>query len=49
MARHEKRFAGNQRMAMPLRNLAHMDKAKRQAIQVRASEFFTRLEAGEKV
>jgi deoxyribodipyrimidine photolyase-related protein len=47
MARHEKRFAGNPRMAMPLRTLARMEAAKRRAIEARAASFFARLDAGE--
>jgi deoxyribodipyrimidine photolyase-related protein len=49
MARHEKRFAGNQRMAMPLRNLERMDDGKRKAVQANAAAFLKRMDAGELV
>ena len=49
MARHEARFAGNQRMQMPLRNLARMDPDRVAKIRARAASFLTAMEAGEVV
>ncbi len=46
MARHAERFAGNQRMAMPLRTLAKMDPARVGAIRARAASFLAELESG---
>ncbi len=39
MARHAERFAGNPRMAMPLRNLARMDPARLAALRAEAARF----------
>ncbi len=47
MARHADRFAGNQRMAMPLRTLAKMDPARVQRIRARAAGFLAAMDAGE--
>ncbi|SIT66001.1 deoxyribodipyrimidine photolyase-related protein [Ectothiorhodosinus mongolicus] len=41
--RHEKRLAGNPRMAMPYRNLKRMDSAQKQAIQDQAAAFLATL------
>ena len=41
--RHEKRLAGNPRMAMPYRNLKRMDPAQKQAIQDQAAAFLATL------
>ena len=49
MSRHEKRLAGNARMAMPMRTLARMDRAKLDAIEAEAARFLARMEAGEPV
>jgi deoxyribodipyrimidine photolyase-related protein len=49
IARHADRFAGNQRMAMPLRNLQRMPPARLAAIRARAEDFLARMEAGELV
>jgi deoxyribodipyrimidine photolyase-related protein len=49
MIRHQARFAGNQRMAMPLRNLERMDKAKRKAVEANAAAFLKRMDAGDMV
>ena len=46
MARHADRFAGNQRMAMPLRTLARMDPARIGAIRARAASFLAEMEGG---
>ena len=47
MSRHETRLAGNQRMAMPMRALARMDRAKRAALEGEAAGFLRRMDAGE--
>ena len=47
IARHERRFAGNARMAMPLRNWARMDPARRDAIRARAAAFLAGLQSGQ--
>jgi deoxyribodipyrimidine photolyase-related protein len=39
LARHERRFAANPRMAMPLQTLRKMDPAKRQALRESAAAF----------
>jgi deoxyribodipyrimidine photolyase-related protein len=49
MDRHAKRFAGNNRMAMPLRNLERMPADKRAAIKARAQSFLRDMDAGEMV
>ena len=49
MARHEDRFAGNARMRMPLRTLAKMAPARRDALRARAAAFLAQMDAGEKV
>ena len=49
MARHRGRFAQNPRMAMPVRTLDRMDRARLAAIQARAAEFLGAMDAGEKV
>ena len=49
MARHADRFAGNQRMAMPLRTLAKMDPARVERIRARAAIFLAAMDAGELV
>ena len=49
MARHSGRFAGNQRMAMPLRTLAKMDAGRVNKLRGRAAAFLTAMEAGEVV
>ncbi len=49
MARHADRFAGNQRMSMPLRNLARMDPARVAAIRSRAASFLEAMDSGELV
>jgi deoxyribodipyrimidine photolyase-related protein len=49
MARHARRFEGNQRMAMPLRTLAKMDPGRVARIRDRAAAFLTALDAGEMV
>jgi len=49
MARHATRFAGNQRMAMPLRTLERMDPARVQALRDRARAFLAAMDAGELV
>lgn len=46
MARHAKRFAGNNRMAMPLRTLEKMDPARVTALRDRAAAFLAKLDAG---
>ena len=46
MARHAARFAGNQRMAMPLRTLAKMDPARVAALRSRAAGFLAAMDAG---
>ncbi len=49
MARHRDRFAGNRRMAMPLRTLEKMDGARVAALRSRAADFLARMDAGEMV
>ena len=49
MARHATRFAGNQRMAMPLRTLAKMDPARVERLRSRAAGFLAAMDAGEVV
>jgi deoxyribodipyrimidine photolyase-related protein len=49
LARHADRFASNQRMAMPLRNLERMDAAKLAAIRVQAAAFLEAMDRGEHV
>ena len=49
MSRHETRLGGNARMAMPMRTLARMDGAKRDAIEAQAARFLARMDAGEAV
>jgi deoxyribodipyrimidine photolyase-related protein len=49
MDRHAARFAGNQRMAMPLRNLERMPQARIEAIRTRAGAFLRAMDAGELV
>jgi len=49
IARHRDRFAGNPRMAMPVRTLDKMDPARRQAIRDRAADFLARMDAGKLV
>ena len=49
MARHADRFAGNQRLAMPLKNLARMDPQRVTALRQRASAFLSAMEAGDPV
>ena len=39
LARHEQRFAGNNRLAMPLQTLRKMPEAKRAALRAQAAEF----------
>ena len=45
IARHARRFAGNTRMALPLRSLERMDAAKRTAIRARAAAFLAAMDA----
>jgi len=49
MARHAERFAGNQRMSMPIRNLERMEPAKLAAIRARAAAFLAAMDQGELV
>jgi deoxyribodipyrimidine photolyase-related protein len=49
MARHAARFAGNQRMAMPLRNLDRMAPERVAALRARAAGFLAAMDAGEPV
>ena len=49
MARHRERFAGNNRMAMPLRTLDKMASARVAALRGRAADFLARMDAGEAV
>ena len=49
MARHKDRFAGNQRMSMPLRNLERMDPGRVAAIRARAATLLAAMDAGEVV
>jgi deoxyribodipyrimidine photolyase-related protein len=44
IARHEERFGGNVRMAMPLRNLQRMAPERREAIRARAREFLAEMD-----
>ena len=46
IARHAERFAGNQRMAMPLRNLARMAPERLARIRENAQRFLERMDAG---
>ncbi len=46
VARHATRFAGNHRMAMPVRTLERMDPAKRDAIRAQAARFLAALDGG---
>jgi deoxyribodipyrimidine photolyase-related protein len=46
IGRHAERFAGNPRMAMPLRGWAAMPAAKRAALRARADLLLSRLDAG---
>jgi deoxyribodipyrimidine photolyase-related protein len=47
IARHARRFAGNPRMALPLRTLARMDAAKLAAMRGEAARFLAMLDRGE--
>ncbi|GAC1478731.1 MAG: cryptochrome/photolyase family protein [Acetobacteraceae bacterium] len=49
IARHRDRFAGNPRMAMPVRTMERMAPARLEAIRARAAEVLARLDAGEMV
>ena len=49
IARHAQRFAGNNRMAMPLRNWTRMDPAKQTALRTRAAAFLEAMDRGEMV
>ncbi len=49
MARHADRFAGNQRMAMPLRTLDRMDPDRLAKLRSRAGSFLAAMDAGEVV
>ncbi len=49
MARHADRFAGNPRMAMPLRTLARMDPDRVKRIRGRAATLLAAIDAGESV
>ena len=49
VARHERRFSGNARMAMPLRTWARMAPARQAAIRARAASFLAAMEGGERV
>lgn len=49
IARHADRFAGNPRIAMPVRSLERMDAAKRSAIRARAARFLAAMDEGEAV
>ena len=49
IARHRERFAGNNRMAMPVRTLERMDSAKLTALRARAAGFLAAMDAGETV
>ncbi len=44
IARHARRFAGNTRMSMPLRNWERMDPARRDAIRARAAAYLSALD-----
>jgi deoxyribodipyrimidine photolyase-related protein len=49
MARHAERFAANQRMSMPLRNMERMPPDRLRAVRARAAAFLTAMDAGEPV
>ena len=49
MARHKDRFAGNNRMAMPLRTLEKMDPDRVAKLRARAAGFLAAMDAGEVV
>ena len=49
IARHGDRFAGNNRMAMPVRTMQRMDPAKLAALRAQAAGFLARMDAGETV
>ena len=49
IARHRERFAGNPRMAMPLRGLDRMAPERLAGLRGRAAEFLARMDAGETV
>jgi deoxyribodipyrimidine photolyase-related protein len=49
IARHARRFAGNQRMAMPLRTLERMDTSRVAALRARARAFLAAMDSGERV
>ncbi len=49
VARHQDRFAGNQRMALPLRNLAKMDPERVSKLRARAAAFLGAMDRGEPV
>ncbi len=49
IARHARRFAGNNRMAMPVRTLERMAPARRDALRAQAAGFLARMDAGEVV
>ena len=49
MARHKERFAGNNRMAMPLRTLERMDPDRVAKLRGRAAAFLAAMDAGEHV
>ncbi|MDP9096906.1 MAG: cryptochrome/photolyase family protein [Pseudomonadota bacterium] len=49
MARHQDRFGGNPRMAMPVRTLAKMAPERVSALRTRAADFLARMDAGELV
>ena len=49
IARHERRWAGNNRMAMPLRTWQRMAPARRDALRAKAADFLARMDAGEVV
>ena len=46
MARHADRFAGNNRMAIPLRSMERMEPARLQALRQRAAVFLAEMDAG---
>ena len=49
IARHRDRFAGNTRMAMPVRTMERMDPAKLAALRSQAAGFLAAMDAGELV
>ena len=49
IARHERRFEGNNRMAMPLRNWQRMAPERQAAIRARAASFLAAMDGGEHV